>query len=184
MKKSAILFFLFTSPLLFADDFTTLTDYMTGSFSSARQAEQDSTFFDIRLEMVQIWPNRDDGAWLYVEQAAATHLDQPYRQRIYHVTQIDEKTFQSKIFEFPNALEYAGAWKEPEKFAHLKANDLIAREGCAVILKKQTDGSFSGSTIEQACRSEHRGASYATSIVTIEKNRMTSWDRGYDADGK
>ncbi|MBD3331298.1 hypothetical protein GF356_00490, partial [candidate division GN15 bacterium] len=32
-----------------------LADWMTGSFSSADQAAEDSAFFDIRLEMSRIW---------------------------------------------------------------------------------------------------------------------------------
>jgi len=32
--------------------------------------------------MVQIWEERTDGYWLYVEQAIAGYQDKPYRQRI------------------------------------------------------------------------------------------------------
>ena len=62
-------------------DFATLVDWMTGSFSSQAQSLEDEEYFDIRLEMVAIWPMRSDGLWLYVEQASASALDRPYRQR-------------------------------------------------------------------------------------------------------
>ena len=68
-------------------DIAVLTDFMVGSFSSAKQAEKDpENFRDIRLEMARIWPDRDDGVWLYVEQAVATSLARPYRQRVYRLT--------------------------------------------------------------------------------------------------
>ena len=67
-------------------DLETLVEWMTGSFSSEAQAAADPDYFDIRLQMVPIWPDRADGAWLYVEQAAASSLDQPYRQRVYRLS--------------------------------------------------------------------------------------------------
>jgi hypothetical protein len=175
---------IFVPLLLQADDFSTLIDYMTGSFSSAAQAKTDSDFYDIRLEMVRIWPENDEGAWLYVEQAVATHLDKPYRQRIYHVTQISENEFESAIFTFDEPLKVAGFWKTPDQFEELSFDDLTEREGCSVFLKKQADGSYAGSTNERDCLSTHRGASYATSIVTIKKNRLVSWDQGFDENGQ
>lgn len=48
-------------------DLETLRKWMTGSFSSHAQVQADSSYYDIRLEMVPIWKSRSDGAWLYVE---------------------------------------------------------------------------------------------------------------------
>ncbi len=67
-------------------DLQDLARYMTGSFSSAQQAAQDTAFLDIRLEAWPLWEHRDDGIWLYVEQADAGALDTPYRQRVYRLT--------------------------------------------------------------------------------------------------
>ena len=85
---------------------------MCGSFSSQEQAAADPDFSDIRLHMVRIWPERDDGYWLYVEQAAASSLDRPYRQRVYRLTRVDESTFESAVFELDDPLQYAGEWKK------------------------------------------------------------------------
>lgn len=52
-------------------DLVQLADWMSGSFSSAAQAAEDSAYYDIRLEMAPIWTDRDDAVWLYVEQAMA-----------------------------------------------------------------------------------------------------------------
>ena len=86
------------------NDLTTLAEYMTGSFSSEAQASADTNFYDIRLEMAHIWQDRVDGYWLYVEQAAASSLDKPYRQRIYQLTQVGDRLLKSTVYTFDDPL--------------------------------------------------------------------------------
>ena len=62
-----------------------LVAMMSGSFSSGAQAAEDERFRDIRLQMRRVWPEREDGYWLYVEQAAAGAPGKPYRQRFYRL---------------------------------------------------------------------------------------------------
>ncbi|MEL7450386.1 MAG: chromophore lyase CpcT/CpeT [Pseudomonadota bacterium] len=155
---------------------------MSGSFSSAQQAQDDESYFDIRLEMVPIWTGRDDGPWLYVEQAAASRLDEPYRQRVYRLSVDEAGRYVSTVYEFPNAPDHAGAWKEARPLANLSPADLTERTGCAVYLDAGADG-FSGSTRESECLSSLRGATYATSEVDISADMIRSWDRGFDGDG-
>lgn len=164
-------------------DLDLLASWMTGSFSSAEQAAADSAYFDIRLEMAPIWPERTEGRWLYVEQAAAPALDRPYRQRIYHLTQGSGGWFRSEVYLIPDPLRFAGAWREPARFDALAPDSLEVREGCAVLLRRTGDGAFSGSTLGAGCASDLRGASYATSEVTVRADRLVSWDRGFDAGG-
>ena len=166
------------------DDFEILQSWMTGSFSSEQQAAADSNFFDIRLEMARIWPERHDGCWLYVEQAAAGHLDRPYRQRVYHLRYGDDGTFSSEIFSFAAPLRFAGAWREEAPLASLSPDSLAVRVGGAVILSRQPDGSFTGTTVDDNCQSSLRGATYATTEVRILADRLESWDRGFDAAGE
>lgn len=169
------------APVVEAGALEKLTKWMSGSFSSAAQAAEDDSYFDIRLEMVPIWTARTDGKWLYVEQAAASNLDRPYRQRIYHVTLDDDGRFRSTVYELPEPLSLAGAWREPSRFDALGPDDLTLREGCAVILARESRKRFSGSTVEKECKSSLRGASYATSKVTVTRKAIESWDQGFDA---
>lgn len=162
------------------DELGTLVDWMTGSFSSEAQAATDEDYYDIRLEMVPIWTERTDAHWLYVEQAAASSLDQPYRQRVYRVAARDNGSFESKVFEIPEPLRFAGHWRHEKPLGELTPNDLVEREGCAVILRRMEDGSFAGGTVEKECKSSLRGASYATSEITLRKCRVETWDRGFD----
>ena len=164
-------------------DIKQLLSYMTGSFSSHEQSVEDTSFYDIRLEMVPIWKERTDGYWLYVEQAVADYLDKPYRQRVYHLTQFDDSTLESAVYMIDEPLRFAGVWKEAEPLSGLTPDSLTLRDGCSIMLKPENDGSFSGSTVGNSCISSLRGASYAVSEVKITEDYLYSWDRGYDSVG-
>lgn len=178
------------SEKLKAERLAQLASWMSGSFASTEQAKKDGSYFDIRLHMAPIWTDRTDAKWLYVEQAMATRLEQPYRQRVYRVTAIDATTFKSEVFELPEAgAAYVGAWADSAaKFKDLKVESLITREGCALTLKydeKAVGGPvYAGATREKDCKSTLRGATYATSEAKISSTQMVSWDRGYDEAGK
>jgi CpeT protein len=165
-------------------DLFRLASYMIGSFSSQQQAAADSSFFDIRLHMARIWKNRADGYWLYVEQAAAATSDKPYRQRIYHLTQVDDSTFRSDVYSMHSPLRFAGEWKKPSPMALLLPDSLGERQGCSIILKKEGDSAFVGGTVGKRCASMLAGAKYATSEVRITATGLYSWDKGFDADDK
>ncbi len=159
--------------------------WMSGTFSSAQQSATDPDgYFDIRLHMVPIWTERADGPWLYVEQAAASAPDEPYRQRVYHLVERDGGGLRVDVNEFPgDPLRFAGAWTEPSAFDALQPEDLMPRTGCSVHLER-SGGGYTGSTLGEGCASTLRGASYATSFVTVTENSVTSWDRGFDGSGE
>lgn len=167
-----------------SEDCSRLAGWMTGSFSSAAQAASDpENFYDISLIMEPIWLDRTDGPWLYVEQAAADSLERPYRQRVYRLVQTDDFV-RSEVFELPgDPLEYAGAHATPERFDRFGPADLSEREGCAITLARLGAG-YTGSTADRTCGSTLGGASYATSEVTVTRDLLTSWDRGFDEEGQ
>lgn len=154
---------------------------MQGSFNSEVQSRQDSSYYNISLHMYPIW--KDKGNYLYVEQALNSMQNRPYRQRVYKVSRVDEETFHSEIFTLKNDSIWIGKWKTPEDFNAISFDDLSEREGCAVLLKKIGEHHFKGATANYTCESSLRGASYATSEVEIVKDKIISWDRGFDAEG-
>jgi len=165
-------------------DLAQLTCWLTGSFSSRAQSEADSAFYDIRLEMHRIWPERQDGNWLYVEQAVADQRDRPYRQRVYHLTPLDDGAFESAVFTLPDPARFVCAGKlSGPALGSLTPDSLTIRQGCAIVLRRVDEASFAGSTQDQDCGSSLRGASYATSEVIVRVDRLISWDRGFDAEG-
>lgn len=165
-------------------DLSTLTDLMTGTFSSQKQAEMDSAFFSINLVMHPIWNTSNKVKWLYVEQAVSSALDRPYRQRVYRLTKGKKRIFESKVYELPRPEDFVQGWKTPALFTTISPDDLIERDGCSVFLKKLDGDCYSGSTDGKNCLSSLRGAAYASSKVEVCPGAITSWDQGWDASDK
>ncbi len=119
---------------------------MQGSFNSELQSQQDSSYYNISLHMYPIW--KDQGHFLYVEQALNSMQDKPYRQRVYEITRITDSTFSSAVYALPNEKEWIGKWKTSKSFNKISKSDLILRDGCEVILKRLDKNHFKGSTGE------------------------------------
>ena len=166
------------------DDLLVLVNLMQGSFSSQEQSKNDTDYFDIRLHMKKIWNDRTDGYWLYVEQAVASAMEKPYRQRVYHITQNGDSIFESSVFTLNNPLRFAGDWKKENALESLTPDSLVSREGCSVYLIKTGEKIFEGSTEGKDCQSDLRGAKYAKSEVKVTYDGLISWDRGYDENDK
>lgn len=164
-------------------DVEALVEYMAGSFSSKEQAEKDSSYFNIELEMVQIWKDRTDGPWIYIEQAVAETKDKPYRQRVYQIKQRSDGKIESIVYSIPDPLRFAGDYKKEFSLLRITPDSLLLKEGCEVVLYRADDGYFEGGTIDKNCSSDLRGASYATSEVMINRDKMITWDRGFDEKG-
>jgi CpeT protein len=161
-----------------------LASHLTGYFSSRAQAQADKDYFDIELRVVPVWTERADGPWLYVEQAAANTPDKPYRQRVYRL-ELRGNDYLSHIYEFKgDPLKQAGQWKEAKPLGALTPADIVLKDGCAVVMQRKSDGSYSGATVEKACPSVLRGAKYGASRVTLDAKLLESWDQGFAEDGK
>jgi hypothetical protein len=168
---------------IYNDNIEELINRMEGAFDSGEQAAADSAdYYNIVLHMKRIWNDRrSNGYYLYVEQAMERMADKPYRQRIYHITRKDNQTIESKVFEIPDPLRFAGAWNDPALLRKIPKDSLIDRQGCSIFLQMDADGNFHGSTPGKECLSSLRGATYATSEVVIYPSMLVSWDRGWDA---
>ena len=166
------------------EDVALLATYLTGAFSSAEQARTNPAYFDIRLVCVPIWEGRDDGPWLYIEQAAASSVERPYRVRVYHLVDEADGVVRSDVHTLPGDTQrFAGAWRTPEVFDPITPGDLELREGCSVYLEREGDV-FVGGTRGEGCSSSLRGATFATSEMTLGPDELVTWDRGWSAPGE
>lgn len=156
---------------------------MTGKFSSELQSKSDTDYFNISLVMTPIWTDRNDGKWLYVEQAVASKLDKPYRQRVYHLQHPSKDVFTSDIYTIKDALTFAGLQNDQTKKDKLTFDVIELKEGCTVTLKKQGEV-YTGGTEDGKCPSDLRGAKYATTKIVLKNGELDSWDQGFDATGK
>ena len=150
---------------------------MTGSYNSEKQEATDSAYYNISLHMYPIW--EDKGHYLYVEQAMNSMQERPYRQRVYELIDLGNNKYESKVYTFRDETAAIGKWRNPSFWEAYNLSDLEEREGCSVFLTYK-DGVYSGSTDGKSCLSSLRGATYATSKVTIFPNRIESWDQGFN----
>jgi CpeT protein len=165
-------------------DLKTLYGYMQGNFSSLEQSLKDTSYFNISLKMTKVKFKNTQGYWLYVEQAMATALDKPYRQRIYHLYANDDTTIVSKVYELKNSKQYIGGNNNKKLLKNITIDSLMDRQGCSIYLHKNAAGNYVGSTPSKECLSNLRGATYATSEVIIYPNKLESWDRGWNNNDK
>lgn len=162
---------------------------LIGSFDSSAQAAADPEYLAITLHMAEVWKQRTDGPWIYVEQARADLASKPYRQRVYRLSALTGGRVKSEVFELPGTMDevvknYAGAWKLEQPLKNLSPEKLVLRQGCAITLSRdQKTGAWNGGTDGNSCLSTLRGATYATSEVTMTRTMLQSWDRGFDAAG-
>lgn len=158
-----------------------VAQWLAGAFSSRAQAQGNPKFHAVELHVRQIWAERSDGPWLYVEQAMADAPTQPYRQRVYRIGTDGEGPV-SDVFALPDdGSAFVGAWDAKRPFPDLLPIQLIARAGCTIYLRKHADGAYRGRTLGKDCASERNGARYATSQVTLTAHSLESWDRGFDS---
>ena len=188
MKKNILLLLVFTfltccktskETTSQKNDFNELFTLMQGSFTSEKHSQENKEYYNISMHLVAIW--KDKGNYLYVEQALNENQLKPYRQRIYKVYQKDNNTFISEVYTLPNESDWVGKWTNPEAFDKLELTSISLKEGCEVVIRKENNV-FKGRTGFKTCPSELKGASYATSEVTILPTQLISWDRGFDKD--
>jgi CpeT protein len=139
---------------------------MAGSYTSAAQAKADTSYF----------------AWFYVEQATASSKAKPYRQRVYHVKQVNDSTFTSTILTIKGGERFFGAYADPVKLEQIPKDSLETLEGCDITLVRR-GRDYVGSTNDRDCPNKRGEATYATSEVTLRPDRMISWDRGWNDAG-
>lgn len=163
----------------------TLAGWMTGSFTNeAQAAEAPDRFAPVTMHIVRIWPERDDGVWMYIEQALANEPQSPYRQRIYRLTPAEQGVYELDTYLIPDRSRYIGAWRRSDPLADLDHAQVDRLDGCTVVIHADGPESFRGSTIGRDCPSQLSGAHYATSHIRITPERIESWDRGFDARGE
>jgi hypothetical protein len=161
-----------------------LATYMQGSFRNEAQAVADPGYFDLSLEVTRIWPERQDGFWLYMEQSLSHTRENPFRQRIYHLDEYVGDTILLSVYAMPDPLRYAGAYQNDSILSLIHPDSITQKMGCHLYFTEQVDPvSFAGVNKPYSCEVQIKGVSYLRSEVTVFEDSLHSWDRGYDESG-
>lgn len=159
-----------------------LYSYLQGTFTSENQSQQDSTYYNITLNLAHIWQETGKH-WIYVEQAVSNALHNPYTQRIYLVTKDSIDRLIMKPYRLENPGEFIGGWREPSMFDSLSPKDLSPLSGCDLYFRKK-EGLYVGETEGKKCKSFQTGSNYSINHCIVSKNKLISWGRGYDENEK
>ena len=152
---------------------------LSGTFDSSEQSVDDPTYYDVSLKACAVSIEGIETPALYIEQALSERLDEPYRQRIYILSQVDEITVKSEIYELDSAASFIGTCDEDE-ISTVEFDSITLKDGCEVVLEWNGEG-FVGETEVNTCKSDMNGASYATSVVKTTETMITSWDQGWNS---
>ncbi|MEL6331485.1 MAG: chromophore lyase CpcT/CpeT [Cyanobacteria bacterium J06626_26] len=157
--------------------------YLTRTMDTTAQAERNPRYVGVRMTTcpIQITGQADqDGVYLYQEQALSDSLESPYRQRFLHIvlsadaTRIESRTFKPSMPDL-----WTGLCQQAEPVVDASnLGDLI----CVVGLRPSSLG-YVGSTPEEGCPVNLRGAVRLTNTVVLHQDGMDTWDRGFDVNG-
>jgi len=156
---------------------------LTGRFDSSAQAARDRQYFPVQLHACPVTLPALGEQVVYVEQAMLSSVDAPYRQRLYVVSG-DASEVVSAVFQLDAPEQVIGVcdFSEADRNRVLSNQYASQLPGCAVVLQADTDG-WSGGTVEDACKNDYAGATWASSEVRLTSTAIESWDRGYNDAG-
>ncbi len=164
-------------------EMTSVAEMLSGTWRTADAVQETNADGSVQMVM-QIAPvaAADGTAMLYAEISRADQMEQPFRQSLFglyrYKGQIRLRTYE--IMMPKSGLgALVGLWAAPEFFPAIGADGRIATLDVALTAK---DGSFSGLT-PYPYPTAVGGAVEMTSHVTFNADRLTTADRGFDAEG-
>ena len=137
---------------------------------------------------MRIWPERDDGIWLYQEQAILgaagavdpANKDRPYFQRVVQMTAMENGQVRRSIYTLPAPAGGVGGWREAGALAELSPAGFGGKT-CDVFVERIARGLWYGES-EPNCPNSYKGAVRMTNQTVITAEGYGNWDRGWSAD--
>lgn len=164
-------------------DVLELKSRMEGMFSNQLQALADKGYAGISIHSGAIWTRSEDGYWLYCEERFLS-ASRPYAQYVRHLFRKDDITIVCQDFLLPDPLRFAGAIHYPDLLLGVTKDSLINKVGCELYFQKNAQGDFNGISNGKLCGSGDKNAAYQTQEIKVFENKMLSWQRGWDENGR
>jgi hypothetical protein len=161
---------------------TTLAHWLAGEFDNRPQAmDQPAWFVHLRLWQRPL-PQRLDGKLaLFLEQANALYLDQPYRQRVMVLQSLESGALQACYLAFKDPSRFRGAGADPQRLQQLDSTDLDSLPGCVLDITQQ------GSTFDAQphpnsnCYFQYDGQTRQVVLgFKASETALLTYDRGVD----
>ena len=188
MKKLLLIIFVFMSTISFGQMTNkNLRDYtkrIIGVFSTEEQSKLDTTFDNVRVYTKLIRKDKNGIYWVYTEQGEFLYY-KPYRQRVYQLAIVDGKILQ-RIYYIKNQENFS--YFNPKSIKSITSKDIYLKPGCdleiTTVAYPILKGVYGGKTNDTNCIATFRGSSYTTTDFMVYKNKIHSWERGWDKNGK
>jgi hypothetical protein len=162
-----------------------LARYLTGAFDTTALAARDPDFEAVLFTACPVRAPELGPRALYVEQALVATPERPYRQRLYVIEPGPGPGAgaRSRVFEFREPGAFVGLCARGAGAPAIAGGAVEEKPGCGVDLAWSGER-FVGATAGTSCANARKGARYATSEVALDATTFSSWDRGFDADGR
>ncbi len=175
---------LFAAPAA-ADTAAEFAESAAGSWSSAEQSA-DPGYDWVESEVRQIWPDREEGVWLYQENAIIAASPEvpvegdpkarPYFQVVVHIQDVGGGTLHTTTYRVADRAAAKGTWSAPDTFSP----DWLGEVSCMGSMQRVGEGFWRGET---TCPNNYRGAARVVSMSVRSPGAHVNWDRGFDAEG-
>ena len=160
---------------------------LIGKMDTSAQAIANSKAPNVQMTTCRIGlttPAEPQSIFLYQEQAMATSLDKPYRQRFLQISPSPlSQSVRSRSFKPADPARWSGLCNVAPSLGRTVNLIDLGTPICNVFLK-QVGTSYMGNTPIDGCPANVRGAVRITNHIELTPNHMNTWDRGFDAQGK
>lgn len=116
-----------------------------GLFSNKVQARRENSplYRSQELITVPIWLKRGGERWLYICWLQEDHPNDLLSQGVWNIKKKDRETLEIVMYDIPNKDRYSSDWRKKDPLSNLVPKDLIYREGCTAVVKRDDINRFS-----------------------------------------
>jgi len=163
-----------------------LAGVLAGSFTTMEQCVTEG-WGCVESELTRIWPEREDGVWLYQENAwlgddpesaDPSAKQRPYFQRLVRLAADGDGRVLRTIYSLTDPAAVVGAYADP---AMLSA-DMVGAPSCSGPVERIAAGYWVSDF--PTCPSNLRGAVRTHSRSIHTPDSFANWDRGFDPQGE
>jgi hypothetical protein len=165
----------------------TFGQYLAGEFENQRQALAEPIWYvHLRLWLRPVPLFREDSIVLFAEQASIVNLDQPYRPRLWRLTQAESGELQVRHYMFNDLKSVQGAGRNPDILGKIGLEDLTFLPTCNLEVKVNNLGENQYQFIaqpppEQRCQFTYEGKTYQVALgFEVTSNGLKTYDKGID----
>jgi hypothetical protein len=157
---------------------------MVGHFTTLIIAESESTSDGLQRFVVPVWLDREDGPWLYIEEATTNQPDEPTSQLVMNIRLGYHGQVRCEVYDLPgDPIVHANAWNEPDALSSISPQQCDYRSGCTIDLHLYGQDVYVGSTNGRGCPDQYLNGAFMTIRQQIGALSMTRWVRGFTTDG-